>query len=88
MSTESVVARTLKRLYPHNPDVVLGREARVIVEELRTAGFLIVQTGCAHDFDPECARCNTLRPFRIDLLGECEGCGAVGRDPHHEECPF
>lgn len=24
----------------------------------------------------------------VSILGECDGCGAVGRDPHHEECPF
>lgn len=37
-----VVARTLKELYPQNPDVVLGREARTIVQALHDAGLVIL----------------------------------------------
>lgn len=39
-----VLAQTLKRLYPQNPDVVLGREARVIMEAFEQAGFVAVAT--------------------------------------------
>ena len=38
------VAQTLRRLYPQNPDIVFGREARVIVEALEAAGLAIVRT--------------------------------------------
>lgn len=24
----------------------------------------------------------------VSILGECAGCGAVGRDSHHQECAF
>lgn len=24
----------------------------------------------------------------VAILGECDACGAVGREQHHEECPF
>ena len=37
-----IVASTLKRLYPTNPDVVLGREARNIVLDLSANGLLPV----------------------------------------------
>lgn len=38
------LAMTLKRLYPQNPDVVLGREARTIIDEFEQAGFVVVTT--------------------------------------------
>ena len=44
-----IVARTLKRLYPMNPDVVLGREARVIVEALESVGLTLVRRVRASD---------------------------------------
>lgn len=40
VAPEHVVAKVLKRLYPQNPDIVLGREARRIVEALREEGLL------------------------------------------------
>lgn len=40
MQTRIVIARVLKQLYPQNPDVVLGREARVITDALYEAGLL------------------------------------------------
>jgi hypothetical protein len=43
-----VVARTLKRLYPQSPDVVLGREARIIVEAL---GIEACDTDCSEHYD-------------------------------------
>ena len=64
MGPVQVLAQTLKRLYPQNPDIVLGREARIVIEEFEKAGFVIVQRGCEHDFDPECGRCETLAHFR------------------------
>lgn len=39
---EQLVAKVLKRLYPQNPDIVLGREARNIVAALSDAGYVIV----------------------------------------------
>lgn len=39
-----VLAMTLKRLYPQNPDVVLGREARTILEEFEKAGLVVIAT--------------------------------------------
>jgi hypothetical protein len=59
-----VLATTLKRLYPQNPDVVVGTEARIILDEFAAQGYAVVLTGCVHDFDPECARCSTLRAFQ------------------------
>lgn len=37
-----VVAKLLKQMYPQNPDIVLGREARRIVQAMREAGCAIV----------------------------------------------
>lgn len=39
-----VLAMTLKRLYPQNPDVVLGREARTILDEFERAGYVVIAT--------------------------------------------
>ena len=59
-----VLAQTLKRLYPANPDVVLGREARIVLDEFVKRGYVVVFRGCAHEFDPECARCETLAHYQ------------------------
>jgi hypothetical protein len=42
MTPQMIIARTLKRLYPQNPDVVLGREARAIVAALEDEGYVVV----------------------------------------------
>lgn len=39
-----VLAMTLKRLYPQNPDIVLGREARIVIEEFEKAGYVVIAT--------------------------------------------
>ncbi len=39
-----VLAMTLKRLYPQNPDIVLGREARTVIDEFEKAGYVVVAT--------------------------------------------
>jgi hypothetical protein len=39
---EQVLAMTLKQLYPWNPDIVFGREARTIIEAFTEAGFVVV----------------------------------------------
>lgn len=38
-----VIAVLLKELYPQNPDIVLGREARHIVNALHEKGFTITK---------------------------------------------
>lgn len=40
---EVIVAKALKRLYPQNPDIVLGREARTIVAYLDSAGYALTR---------------------------------------------
>lgn len=47
LGPEAAVAQVLKRLYPQNPDVVLGREARVIVDALTKAGWRLLDPGDA-----------------------------------------
>lgn len=49
-----VVAKLLKQMYPANPDVVLGREARRIIEALTEAGYTLVRSDSwrlRNDFD-------------------------------------
>lgn len=58
MTPSQVLAQTLKRLYPQNPDVVLGREARVILHAFEEAGFAVVATDTTATAEPLCGGCN------------------------------
>jgi hypothetical protein len=44
----TVVAQLLQRLYPSNPDVVLGREARLILEAFTAQGLAVVHADVPH----------------------------------------
>lgn len=89
MTPTQIVAQVLKRLYPQNPDIVLGREARVIIDSLQAEGFVIV-VGCLHVDDHECARCRTLRPLRPWLSdAPVDPEGAWTHLPHAgADCPY
>lgn len=55
MTDSHDLARTLgpvlKRLYPQNPDVVIGREARAIAEAIVSAGYAVIPDEPHHFVD-------------------------------------